>query len=176
MSTSTMPRALRRAVALVALAGMLSVASSCSWLIMSAPPDPPVRSEPDCSTSRVPAVIDLSIGVPYLALGLIFLLAARSMDLSEDEGDAVQLGAGVVALTGGLYTWSGMSGLRMAGACREAEAEYEEWVNNPRNREPQRNPWETQPTRPGAERGMCVRGNTCDPGLTCASGFCVKLP
>ncbi len=164
------PRAAFRVIALVAA---LSTAS-CSWIFMSAAPDPPVRTEPDCSTTRVPAVLDFTLGIPYLALGIAFMALASSWQ-DDEEQDALQIGAGSLIVFGGVFTWSGFSGIRMARECREAQAEFEEWVNNPQLRQPKRNPWETRPVRPGAEGGMCARGDTCDEGLACASGFCVRL-
>jgi hypothetical protein len=161
------------------LALVLAVAlgsASCSFIAMRRPPDPPQpHVPPNCTSSRIPPVVDLVLGIPYLAAGLVIVMIASNEDEDSffDQDEIMTMGV-MTAAFGGVMTWSGFTGLDIANDCSHAETLYEDYINSPAARQPMIQP---QPQiRPGYEGGACGWQNWCAPGLTCASNHCVRLP
>lgn len=151
---------------------LLCLCAGCSWISMEAPgPGSPIDGRPPaCTSSRVAPALDALAALPGGATAGLIAWAAAGGDLDlfaedddEDESaaDTVGLVAGLIA--GGILVGSAITGFSTAARCRRAVADYQ--GGGPRPGAPP----------PGSERGVCRRDRRCDPGLSCASGYCVRL-
>ena len=175
-----MIRSSSRPIALVVALVTIATTSGCSFLTMR---DPPPRTqmryetEPDCTDGRGAPAVDL-IASGFSALTGLFGLALASAFSTDDNDDELLWFALVFGGATVLFGASSVSGFRTARRCRAAT---EEWYTMraqmqfaPRVYQP---PLEAPPSPAGLERGRCrLTVPACDPGLACASGFCVRPP
>lgn len=151
-------------------------ATGCS-LFMTGPPDVLTpQMPPDCSSSRAAPIVDL-IGAGTTAyLGLVILALDSVLGSVDDNGhrdDSGRLAAGLIGIGGtAAYIASSVHGFGVASRCRAATGT---WYLTMAPNAP--NPIAPPPPPPGSERAWCRQppGPPCDPGLTCASGFCVVV-
>jgi hypothetical protein len=170
-----------RHVALVA--ALATSASGCSWLTMrDAPPRNQMRFEvePDCSDGRGAPVADLVASGLSAFTGLMLIALVSAFDNGDGDADEAYLYSALFFGTPTiLFGVSASSGFSSARRCRAA---IEEWYTMraqmqfgpPPTYQP---PPEAPPAPAGVERGRCrLTVPACDPGLACASGFCVRPP
>lgn len=180
-----MTRHASRHVALIAALVTLAATSGCSFLTMR---EPPSRAElrydiePDCSDGRGAPVADLlaSSATAVTALMMLALISAFGADDADEAYLYTALFLGAPAI---LFGASSVSGFRNAKRCRLAKQDFYtmraqmQFAPQPSFQPPLDPSLAPPPRAPGVERGRCrLTAPACDPGLACASGFCVRPP
>ena len=182
-TTEVMTRHASRHVALIAALVTLAATSGCSFLTMrDAPPRDQMRYdiEPDCSDGRGPPVADLLASGAAAVTGLMmFALISAFGSGADDAGEAYLYTALFLGGPAILFGASSVSGFRTAKSCRIARQDFYT-MRAQMQYGPQpvyQPPLEPPPGPAGVERGRCrLTAPACDPGLACASGFCVRPP
>ena len=165
-----MTRRFDPALALALVASL--TANGCSFAMVKGPksgsqqsPDPP-----QCTVSSRPVVGD---GVAFFAantIGVLLLIAGLVEELDGD-GEPLVLGFFAAALASAPFGVSAAYGIYQTNRCREARKVWRA-LHEGRGKSSPRDG-----ATPGTEAGTCRTSEpACDPGLTCASGYCVHLP
>jgi hypothetical protein len=144
------------------------------------------RKAPDCTTSRAAPITDVTFAIVSGLTGVTLLLAAAINNGLGDGEDAEKLAVSglIIGVGGGIgFTASAASGVDKAVECAEVMDRYN--AARAPSGPPYQQPYQPYPPYqqpyavypPGTERGMCrvPPAPSCDPGLTCASSFCVPL-
>jgi hypothetical protein len=165
---------------LTLIAAALALSVGCSWIAMKGPPEGPVSAgrPPACTSSRLAPVIDLlSAPMAGFLVGIVAWAAAGGDVLGESDGGAAPTGLAAGMITGGVLVAASISGFGKARGCRKAVADYYTAIGPGAARPPAATPAAREPPiSAGHERGPCHADGGCEPGLTCASRRCVRLP
>ncbi|MEJ7602654.1 MAG: hypothetical protein WKG01_32490 [Kofleriaceae bacterium] len=167
-----------RAIALLAAVALLG--SGCSFLMMREPPprqQQPLHVEPDCTQGRGIPTLDLLGAGAAAFTGLMLLLLVQIAN--EDDTENANRGAlWVTGIFGGSTLLLGASSVSGYGTARRCRGAIQEFYAARAHMQPGDQPTQQLPSAvPGAERGSCrFAGPACDPGLVCASRFCVRPP
>jgi hypothetical protein len=142
-----------------------SLLASCSLAAMRSPSKQVSHTvEPDCSASRGPVVADAIGGT---IAGSIAITGVAEGGLDNNQGKLVIGLSSALTLVSLL---SAVHGVDVSNKCREFQVQWHE----------RRDELDSVvvPIRAGREGGRCRRDaiQVCEPGLTCASGYCVEPP
>lgn len=151
----------------------------CSIAFVDGRPDSIVPEKPpDCTTSIVVPGTEAVLSVTGAATSLFLGLAAAAKEGDVGPGETNYYAWAT------LFTFLGATGLGIDGAIggfkvKRCRAAHDEWRMMRAYPAPQPMPMPMPPMAPpGLERGACrVRpAPPCEPGLACASGYCVRPP
>src|SRR5690606_23796162 len=107
-------------------------------------------------------------------IGVLAWGAAGGKIIGESDEVAAPVGFAAGLVGGGVLVAASISGFQKARRCRRAMADYYTAADQ---RPPAATPAGDEPSIPaGHERGPCHADGHCEPGLTCASRRCVRLP
>lgn len=164
------PRTQGRGPLALAVAAALALAG-CSFVMMKGPPSPlSPGAPPACTSTRSPAVADFAAFLAGGTIMVAFFIAAAAAELDGD-GDSQAMMGTIVGLGSIPFALSGGYGMYQSGRCREANKTWRVM----HGAGPAASPAEA--SAPGAEGGACrATEPACEPGLTCASRHCVRLP
>lgn len=147
--------------------------------------EPPPRNqvrydiEPDCSAGRGAPVVDTIASVSSALTGLMLIaLISGFAHGDDDEDEAILYSALIFGTPTILYGVSAASGFQTVRECRAAIQDWYAMRAQMQFAPPQIDqPVDAPPAPAGGERGRCrLTAPACDPGLACASGFCVRPP
>lgn len=150
------------------LLSLALVTGGCSFATMKGPGPLVPEAPPSCTTSISAPIADMAAFLVGGAVMVGMFIAGWVQEI-DGNGEPLIITGTIVGLGATPFVVSAGYGIYKRSRCREAQATWEVMHGA-------RSP-ASPIAPPGEERGACRAAEpACDPGLTCASERCVRLP